>query len=131
MKESIVLKETFETNPSEIYNAWLDSDLHSDMTGGEASCSTKVGDSFSAWDGYITGQNVELIQDQKIVQKWRTSEFDDSDEDSILTIELNQLTNGKAELTLTHTNIPEGQTQYEQGWRDHYFIPMQSYFNAK
>lgn len=128
MKESIVLKETFKTNPTELYNAWLDSDIHSEMTGGDASCSAEIGASFSAWDGYITGHNVELIQDQKIVQKWRTSEFEEADEDSLLTIELNHLTDGRTELTLTHTNIPEGQTQYLEGWTDHYFIPMQSYF---
>ena len=36
IKESFVLKGTFETEQSIICNAWLDSDLHGKMPGGEA-----------------------------------------------------------------------------------------------
>ncbi len=128
MKESFTIIETFKVSPSEIYNAWLNSELHGDMIGGEAQCTNVVGDEFSAWDGYITGKNLELIENKKIVQTWRTTEFDDEDEDSILTVEFVELENGGAELKLTHTNIPEGQTQYEQGWKDHYFTPMKDFF---
>ncbi|MDA1316751.1 MAG: SRPBCC domain-containing protein [bacterium] len=128
MKESLILKETFETEPSVIYNAWLDSESHSKMTGGAAQCSKVVGDSHSAWDGYIWGKNVELITNKKIVQTWRTSEFDEKDEDSILTIEFVEKSEGKTELTLTHTSIPVGQTQYKQGWIEYYFDPMKDFF---
>ncbi len=131
MKESFVLKETLESEPSTIYQAWLDGELHSQMTGGEAHCSNKIGGSFSAWDGYITGKNIELVEDKKIVQTWRTTEFEEEDEDSILNIELTRTSNGATEITLTHTNIPEGQTQYEQGWIDHYFSPMRDFFNGE
>lgn len=129
MKVSFVLKETFEAEPSVIYDAWLDSTLHSEMTGGEAHCTDKAGDPFSTWDGYITGRNIELIKDEKIVQSWRTTEFHQNDDDSILTIELTKKPNGGTELTLAHSNIPEGQTQYEQGWIDNYFVPMKDLFS--
>jgi activator of HSP90 ATPase len=129
MKESFVLKKIFETMPSILYKAWLDSDLHSEMTGGAAECSSVVGDSHSAWDGYISGKNVELIKNKKIIQTWRTSEFAKKDEDSILTLELNEISAGKTELILTHTNIPKGQTQYKKGWLEHYFNPMEDYFS--
>ena len=127
MKISFRLIKIFSVEPEEIYKAWLDSSLHSQMTAGEANCSNKVGDAFTAWDGYISGKNIELIENQKIVQKWRTTEFDDNDEDSTLTIELNKISEG-TELILSHSNIPKGQTQYEQGWIDHYFTPMKDFF---
>jgi hypothetical protein len=60
MKQSLELKEIFSANPSEIYEAWLDSDLHTKMTGGLALCSKNIGDSFTTWDGYIEGKNIEL-----------------------------------------------------------------------
>lgn len=126
-KENIHLKEVFEVEPEKIYHAWLDSDLHSRMTGGQAQCSNQVGHSFMAWDGYITGKNLELFKNRKIVQTWRTSEFDEKDDDSILTITLNQVSEG-TEIILNHTNIPAGQTQYAQGWVDHYFSPMKAFF---
>jgi len=130
MKQSLELKEIFSVDPSEIYEAWLDSDLHTKMTGGLALCSKNIGDSFTTWDGYIEGKNIELEINKKIIQSWRTSEFDKNDEDSRLIIRLNELKNG-TELIIEHSNIPEGQTQYKQGWKDHYFTPMKSYFERK
>lgn len=121
------MKKHISATPDQIFNAWLDSDMHSEMTGGEAECSSEVGGTFTAWDGYISGTNMELIENKKIVQSWRTTEFDESDEDSLLTIELTESETG-TELILTHTNIPEGQTQYEQGWIEYYFEPMKLYF---
>ena len=129
-KENFELREIFKVEPSEIYAAWLDSELHRKMTGGEAICGLQVGETFTAWDGYISGKNLELIGNKKIVQSWRTSEFVGKAEDSIVTIELNEVEDG-TELILTHTNIPEGQTQYEKGWIDHYFSPMKEYFKKR
>ncbi|MFK7970518.1 MAG: SRPBCC domain-containing protein [Bacteroidia bacterium] len=129
MKEELELKEVFQVEPAVIYHAWLDSESHSNMTGGEATSGSAVGDVFSAWDGYITGKNVALIEDEKIVQSWRTSEFAEDDEDSLLTITLTKVPEG-TEVVLTHTNIPEGQTQYEKGWLDHYFAPMRAFFRG-
>lgn len=127
MRETFELKEIFGVPPSKIYHAWLDSELHTKMTGGDAECGNQVGDSFTAWDGYIFGTNIELVINQKIVQKWRTSEFSEEDEDSLLSITLNKTSEG-TELVLSHSNIPKGQTQYEQGWLDHYFTPMKEFF---
>lgn len=130
MKESLELKEVFNAKPYEIYEAWLDSAKHSKMTGGQAECGKNIGDSFTTWDGYIEGINIDLRQNEEIIQSWRTSEFDKNDDDSKLIIRLKELKEG-TELTITQSNIPEGQTQYEQGWKDHYFSPMKSYFENK
>lgn len=128
MTESIKLIEIFTTTPEEIYNAWLDSTKHSNMTGGQAECSITIGDQFTAWDGYISGKNIHLILNEEIIQTWRTSEFDSKDEDSKLVIKLKEVKEG-TELTLLHSNIPKGQTQYKEGWEEHYFTPMKNYFN--
>ena len=129
MKETIQLQVIFNAKSSQVYEAWLSSAHHTKMTGGEAVCTQNIGDTFSAWDGYITGKNIALVPNQKIVQSWRTTEFDEKDEDSELTILLKEIPNG-TQMTLRHINIPEGQTQYRQGWEDHYFEPMRNYFNA-
>lgn len=121
------LKKIFKVKPEEIYNAWLDSKLHSEMTGGEANCSKKEGDVFSAWDGYIFGKNKKLTLNKEIIQSWRTTEFNDSDKDSELIIKLKAVSEG-TELTLIHNKIPEGQSNYEKGWEEHYFEPMDLYF---
>lgn len=130
MKDHIELKETFFVKPDVIYQAWLDSEKHSEMTGGTAVCSNEPNGEFTAWDGYISGHNKSLIKNERIVQSWRTTEFEEIDNDSELIIELVETDKG-CELTLIHSEIARGQSNYEQGWIDHYFIPMKAYFNAK
>lgn len=127
MKESFRLVEYFELSAEILYNSWLSSEKHSQMTGGEAHSSSELDGDFSAWDGYIHGRNKELIPNSKIVQSWRTTEFEESDEDSMLTIQFERKGSG-TELILEHENIPKGQTQYLKGWIDHYFNPMHEYF---
>lgn len=123
------LKILLPVSSEKVYNAWLDSKHHSLMTGGTADMSAKTGRSFSAWDGYITGQNLELVPSEKIVQSWRTTDFKSTDADSKLEIRLNPVSTG-CELTLIHSNIPDGQPDYEQGWKEHYFEPMAEFFKA-
>ena len=114
-------------SPIEVYKAWLDSKSHSQMTGGKAKVSAKVGESFQAWDGYITGKNLILEPGKRIVQSWRTSEFKDSEKDSQIELSLEPVKEG-TKLTLRHTNLPAHGDQYEQGWVDNYFDPMKAYF---
>jgi len=115
----------------DIYNAWLDSLAHSEMTGGQANISDEPGGAFSAWDGYISGRNLELVPGERIVQAWRTTKFDEDHEDSIVTITLEDRDDG-ALLTLSHSNVPETHLGYEQGgWHTHYFEPMIAYFSGK
>jgi hypothetical protein len=43
MKNGFTLSEVFSATPSEVYNAWLNSDGHSAMTGSSANVDGKVG----------------------------------------------------------------------------------------
>ena len=122
------LSFSFPVSVEKIYSAWLNGDEHTAMTGGTAKGEAKTGSKFSAWDGYISGKNLELIPNKKIVQVWRTTEFKESDDDSLVEITFKD-TNGGCEITLTHSKIPEGQPDYKQGWIEYYFEPMKEYFN--
>jgi activator of HSP90 ATPase len=122
------VKATFNTTAEKIYNAWLSSEGHSDMTGGEAEITNKAGDEFSAWDEYITGKNLELTPCVRILQSWRTTEFQEDEADSLLEILLTE-GDGKTVITLNHSNLPAHGEQYKKGWEDHYFQPMKAYFS--
>ncbi|MBI5226288.1 SRPBCC domain-containing protein [Candidatus Micrarchaeota archaeon] len=137
--KTATLKQTVEfedVSPQQVYDAFLSSKGHSDMTGGAAKMSDKDGGSFTAWDGYITGKNIELLPGKKIVQSWRTTEFPDDAEDSVLKIELSAIKtkDGKngTHLTMTHSKIPSGQeSSYGPGWTENYWEPMKAYFAEK
>src|SRR5277367_3582740 len=111
-----------------IYDAWLDSIGHSEMTGSAAEMSDEIGAEISAWDGYISGRNLELVPGERIVQAWRTTKFDDDQDDSIVTVLLEEAEDGTL-LTLVHSNVPDDHRSYEEGgWQSNYFQPMQAYF---
>lgn len=121
------VSELIPASPEAIFGAWLDSRLHSEMTGGEAKVSGVVGDPFNAWDGYITGKNLELDAPRRILQHWRTSQFEDADEDSLLELLFEAEGNG-TRVTIRHSNLPDHGMRYHQGWIDAYFNPMKAYF---
>ncbi len=58
------------------------------MTGGSASINSDWGGEFEAWNGYIHGKNLELEPGKRIVQSWRTSEFNADEPDSRIEITL-------------------------------------------
>lgn len=128
MKDKFTLKAELPAEPEKVFKAWLSSDGHSAMTGSPARVEPRVGGQFTAWDGYITGKTLELKPYSRIVQAWRTSEFQETDPDSRVEIEL-EAVKGGTRLTLTHSNIPPGQAEsYKSGWEEWYFSPMQEYF---
>jgi len=128
MKNGFTISEIIPAKPAEIYNSWMSTKGHAAMTGSAAKVDGKVGGKFSAWDGYIFGRTLELTPNQRIVQAWRTSEFPDEAPDSHLEVLLEEV-DGGTKVTLTHSNLPEGQADsYQQGWDDFYFKPMKEHF---
>jgi activator of HSP90 ATPase len=128
MSYDFTLSATIPASPRDIYNAWLDSRRHAAMTGGKAKMSKTVGAKVSAWDGYILGENLELVPGKRIVQSWRTTKFTRKDGDSTITVTLKPAKGG-TRLTLAHSNVPDLHTSYQDGgWQTHYFEPMKKYF---
>ena len=125
-----VVSTILPATPTEIYDTWMSSEGHSAMTGSPANISPEVGSEFDAWDGYIHGKNINLERGVLIVQTWRTSEFSDSEADSLLEINLKPVGN-HTELTLRHSGLPPHGMQYKDGWEESYFEPMKMYFNNK
>ena len=128
MSYEFTLTATIPATPEEIYNAWLDSDRHTAMTGAPARIAAEPGGAYTAWDGYISGRNLELVPHRRIVQSWRTTRFAEDQADLTITVTLTPVEAGTL-LTLLHADVPDGQTSYESGgWQAHYFEPMKTYF---
>jgi activator of HSP90 ATPase len=129
--DKIEVSAVVPASTKDIYDAWLDGKKHAAFTGSGATGAAKVGSRHSAWGGYIHGWTLKLEPGKRIVQSWRTTEFAPEDPDSLLVVKLAK-TKGGTKITITHSDIPAGQgSQYQQGWKDHYFTPMEAYFGTK
>ena len=132
MPFEFTVADIIPAGPQQIYDAWLDSQGHANLTGGQpADISGTEGARFTVWNGYITGTNIKLEHGKRIVQKWRTTRFQDSDGDSQIEVFLESVKGG-TKVTVHHTNVPDGHTSYRDGgWQRSYFDPMKKLFGAE
>jgi len=122
-KQTIVFKAT----PHEVYEALMDSKQHAAFTGGKANISREVGGTYSAYDDYIAGKNIELVPDKKIVQDWRAVDWPEG-YFSRITFEFTAVPEG-TRMEFTHADLPEGTVdEFTQGWIENYWEPMKTFF---
>jgi len=127
------IKQTvfLDAGPEEVYDALLNARKHTAFTGSQATTSAKVGAEFNAWDGYISGKNIELVKDQKIVQEWETTEWPEGYPRSRLEFTFTAKKGG-TELKMVHSQVPAEQVEeYRTGWHTAYWEPLKEYFAGK
>lgn len=127
MSKPIQQTVAFAASPHDVYEALMDSDKHAAFTHAAASINRQVGGEFNAYDGYISGKNLELIPDQTIKQSWRAIDWE-AGKYSTVTFELTATPDG-TRLDFSHTNVPAGtEAEFTQGWIENYWEPMKAYF---
>jgi uncharacterized protein YndB with AHSA1/START domain len=123
MSDEIHQTITFKASPHKVYEALMDSKQHASFTKNAASISRTVGGEISAYAGYISGKNLELVPDHRIVQSWRASDWPEG-YFSQVTFDLTPVPEG-TRLVFTHADLPEGtEAEFEQGWIDNYWTPL-------
>ena len=128
---TIKQKTIVHATPDEVYEVFMDAKKHSAVTGSKATCNPKVGGKFTAWDGYISGKNLELEKGKKIVQEWITTEWPDGYLPSRLELTFTKVKGG-TEISMVHSNVPAEQADdYKEGWTDFYWKSLQEYFKKR
>jgi activator of HSP90 ATPase len=117
------------STPGQIYEIFMDSKKHADLISSSAEISRKIGGKFNIYDDYITGKNIELIENKKIVQEWRgEEECWPKEHFSILTITLEKVTGG-TKIILDQEKVPaKCAKDIEKGWHDFYINPLKNIF---
>eukprot|EP00455_Lapot_gusevi_P045228 TRINITY_DN5759_c0_g2_i2.p1 TRINITY_DN5759_c0_g2~~TRINITY_DN5759_c0_g2_i2.p1 ORF type:complete len:151 (-),score=9.22 TRINITY_DN5759_c0_g2_i2:105-557(-) len=118
----------FRCRPEDMYSCWLDSRIVSTFTHSPAEIDARVGGSFSLFGGSIRGEFVELVPGQKIVQKWRFTDWHD-DQYSLVTLDLSSPSYGVCVVQLTHTGIPledrfgnhDVPRKVQDGWKEKFW----------
>ena len=121
----------FESPPHEIYEAYMDSEKHAKFSGQKANISRVAGGSYSAYDGHISGYNIKLVKDERIIQYW-IAKTKGWPKGHLSRVEFVFKKHGSGtQLKFTHSSVPEELcSSIEMGWHKHYWEPMKKMLNS-
>lgn len=126
-----IIQQTYKINApvAKVFAALTDPDLIKQWSGSSAKMSSNAGEKFELWDKSITGENIFVKKNRKLVQTW----FADNQawksyikqggiSIAIFTLEESE---GFTLLELTHEGVPEADyKETESGWKDYYLGPL-------
>jgi activator of HSP90 ATPase len=132
MKVATIKQKTLiPATPDELYEAFIDAKKHSAFTGSKATDDPKVGGAFTAWDGYISGKNLELEKGKKIVQEWVTTDWPDNYPPSKLELTFKKVKES-TEISMIHSDVPAQQADdLAEGWNEFYWKPLKKYLKKR
>jgi len=103
---SIEMVEKFYCRPGDVFDAYLESDRVRAFTQSDAIVTKSVGGSFYLFGGSVEGQNLEVVENERIVQNWRFKSWPE-DVYSRVTIAITSPADGETIVRLTQTGIPD------------------------
>lgn len=120
----------FEVPPDTLYDMFIDGKKHGAFTGATATIDARVGGKFSVWDGYATGENLELVPGKKIVQTWRASDWPERAVSKVTFIFTPS--SGGTDLIFTHEDVPSAfEKDVAGGWDEYYWKPLADYLRSQ
>jgi Lon protease-like protein/uncharacterized protein YndB with AHSA1/START domain len=115
--------------PARIYRILLDAKQFSAFTGRPAQIQAQPGGAFQLFAGGIEGRNLELVEDRRIVQAWRSTRWP-AGVYSIVRLEL-AARGPETRVVLDHSGFTEDRWErLRAGWRNHYWDPLRKYLLA-
>lgn len=125
MPKTIRQSVTIKASPHAVYETLMDSRRHAAFSRMPARISRKVGGPFTAYGTYLSGVNLELVPDRKIVQFWRSRNWP-RHYYSTVTFALTKVKGG-TRLRFTQVGVPDGDYKKKKaGWIANYWKPMKA-----
>jgi activator of HSP90 ATPase len=124
MSDRIHQEIDFAASPDRIYQALTDAKSFADLSdAGAAAIVNEPGGAISLFGGYVTGRNIDLVPNQRVVQAWRSKTWEEGVY-SIARFEIEAQGSG-TRLVFDHTGFPEKDREHlEQGWHRMYWDPL-------
>lgn len=130
MSKTIHHEILVKTGPERILAALTDSGQFSEFTGAAAEIDSTPGSKFSCFGGMITGQTIETLPNQRLVQAWRPGNWEPGTY-SIVKFDLEKLNEKETRLSFVHTGFPQEHREHlDQGWHERYWNPLKACLNA-
>lgn len=131
--EAIHQEPVFKASRKRLYEALTDSKqfdgvvqqaMKSMQLGSKPSeISAEAGGAFALFGGYVTGRQIELVPNERIVQAWRAGGWDPGVY-SIARFELVEAGSG-TKIIFDHTGFPKGDAEHlAEGWKTNYWAPL-------
>ena len=86
MRNTIFKTVVLPAPADQLYDMYMDPEIHGAFTGAPAKISDVAGSPFEAFGGLLLGTTLQVIKSRLIVQSWRSVNFADEDPDSTLII---------------------------------------------
>lgn len=130
---SIIFKTVvLPASAAELYEMYMDPEVHGAFTGAPAKFSDEPGSAFEAFGGLLKGTILQVVKPRLIVQSWRSVNFADDDPDSTLIISFTEEEENAGRIDLVHIDVPEGDFQgVSGGWESRYFAPWLTYLQSR
>jgi uncharacterized protein YndB with AHSA1/START domain len=127
MSDPIHQEIVFDASPERVYQVLTDAKQFSQMSGGAPTeITAEAGGSFSAFGGMISGRNLELVPNQRVVQAWRAGNWEPG-VFSIARFELKPEGSG-TRVVFDHSGFPaEHREHLAGGWKANYWDPLQKH----
>jgi activator of HSP90 ATPase len=126
-------------SPDEVYTVLADAQALSALSGMSGHAGRTEGAEFSAFDGHVTGRQIELVSGQRIVQAWRLPAWEPG-RYSVVRFSLDR-EDGGTRLVIDQHGAPEGQDTPGclRTWHDHldtnwpvfYSAPLTRHFTGQ
>lgn len=129
---SIIFKSVILPAPAaELYDMYMDEEVHSAFTGAPARVSDQPGSAFEAFGGLLKGTMLHTVKARLIVQSWRSVNFADEAGDATLILSFTP-EGDDGRIDLIHLDVPENDYQgVNGGWDSRYFAPWLSYLQNR
>lgn len=130
MPKTIRQTVTIKASPHAVYEALMDSRKHAAFSRMPAHISRVPGGRFTAYGPYLSGVNLELVPDRKIVQFWRAKNWP-LFHYSMVTFALSRVKGG-TRLSFTQVGVPNRDYKDKKsGWIKAYWEPMKAMLEKK
>ena len=126
---SIHQRARIPADPEQVYAVLAGADALSALSGMSGQPGRTAGEEFSAFDGNVTGRQIEMVPGARIVQAWRFPRF----QEGVYTIvNLNITVAGDGTLlTLDQYGEPEDWHDHiNTNWPTFYFTPLINHFGT-
>jgi uncharacterized protein YndB with AHSA1/START domain len=137
--ESIHLETVFKAGPKRVYDALTDAKqfhkvtrlsaaVQSGMASGTAptEIANTPGGAFSFFGGYISGRNIELVPNERLIQAWRAGNWPPGVY-SIVRFDFVEQ-GSDTRLVFDQTGFPKGDGEHlVEGWKTNYWAPLSKF----